>query len=244
METKQLDQHFLKDDEVIQKMIESITSKDTVLEIGPGKGAITKELAKKAKKVVAVELDETLKDSLKELPENVEIIYGNTLGLIDKLKFNKIVANIPFSISEPLFKKLVKLNFESAVLLIGKNFYDLLVSEESKLSTISKVFFGIEKISDVPRDAFEPEPGVDSLLVSITKRKSELDQKEQIIKKIVQQDDKLIKNALMYAFMRVKNCTKKQAREEIAKLGLKEDILEENVWHLPNEGFKEAVKRI
>lgn len=235
---KQLDQHFLKDDEVIQKMIESVTSEDTVLEIGPGKGAITKELAKKAKKVVAVELDETLKNSLKDLPKNVEIIYGNTLGLIDDLKFNKIVANIPFSISEPLFKKLVKLNFESAVLLIGKNFYDLLVSEESKLSVISKVFFELEKTSDVPRDAFEPEPGVDSLLITMTKRKSELTQKEQIIKKLVQQDDKLIKNALMYTFMRVKNCTKKQAREEITKMNLPNELLEENVWHLPNEGFK------
>lgn len=238
MQTKQLDQHFLKDDEVIQKMIESITSEDTVLEIGPGKGAITKELAKKAKKVIAVELDETLKNLLKDLPDTIEIIYGNTLGLIDDLKFNKIVANIPFSISEPLFKKLVKLNFESAVLLIGKNFYDLLVSEENKLSVISKVFFDVEKISDVSRDAFEPEPKVESLLVKITKRKSELSQKEQIIKKLVQQDDKLIKNALMYAFMRVKNCTKKQAREEIIKINLSKEILEENVWHLSNEGFK------
>ncbi len=244
MQDKQLDQHFLKSDEVIQKMIESITSEDTVLEIGPGKGAITKELAKKAKKVVAVELDETLKNSLKDLPENVEIIYGNTLGLVDKLKFNKIVANIPFSISEPLFKKLVKLNFESAVLLIGRNFYDLLFSEESKLSVISKVFFDVEKISDVPRDAFEPEPKAESLLVCITKRKTELNQKEQIIKKLVQQDDKLIKNALMYAFMRVKNCTKKHAKEEIAKLGLKEDVLEENIWHLPNEGFREIITRL
>ncbi|MEM4263944.1 MAG: rRNA adenine N-6-methyltransferase family protein [Candidatus Woesearchaeota archaeon] len=240
MQDKQLDQHFLKDSEVILKMIESITPEDTVLEIGPGKGAITKELAKKAKKVVAVELDESLKDSLKDLPENVEVIYGNTLGLIDDLKFNKIVANIPFSISEPLFKKLVKIDFKEAVLLIGKKFYDLL-SGEDKLAVISKVFFDIEKIADVPKNAFEPEPKVESLLVKIKKRKTELNQKEQIIKKIVQQDDKLIKNALMYAFMRVKNCTKKQAREEITKLGLKEDILKENIWHLPNEEFKELI---
>ena len=116
-----LDQHFLIDNKIVDKIIEAdkINSKDIILEIGAGKGVLTEEFKCE---VIAVEIDKKFKKDLKDF----NVIYGDVLKVIDKLKFNKIVGSIPYYISEPLFKKMIKLDFEVAVLLVGKNFYQVL----------------------------------------------------------------------------------------------------------------------
>nr|MBA4405302.1 hypothetical protein [Nanoarchaeum sp.] len=239
------DQHFLTNLEVINKSIESakINDVDFILEIGPGQGILTKELAKKAKKIVAVEIDKTLEKYLCNLPKNVQIIYANILENIDKLYFNKIIANIPYSISEPLLKKLIKKDFELAILLIGEKFYKLLNGKD-KLNIISKTFFEIEKIMDVPKENFTPKPRVNSVIIKITKRKDGLNNEEKIIKEILLQDDKKLKNALIYAFVRAENLTKKQAKEKIDKMKIPAESLEKNVNQLSNIQFNKLMKSI
>ena len=241
----QHDQHFLTNIDVVKASIKAaeLNKNETVLEIGPGKGILTKELAKKCKEVIAIEIDESLKSELEKLPKNVEILYGNALKLIDDVHFTKIVANIPYSITEPLFGKLLKLEIEVAVLLIGQNFYELL-SQEGKWNTISKLFFDVEKIMDVSRDNFEPRPRTDSVLIKITPRKKLLSVEEKIMKELILQDDKKLKNALMFAQMRVRSITKNQAREEIEKIKLSKELWDKRVMHLSGVQFEVVAKEI
>lgn len=243
--TLKLDQHFLKDPEVLDKIISAadIKNNDLILEIGAGKGVLTAELAKKAGKIIAVELDAELKPFLDQLPSNVEVRYGNALELINSVKFNKIVANIPYAISEPLFRKLIKLDFELAVLLIGKNFYDLLV-KDSMWAIIAHVFFEISKVTDVPRVAFRPRPRTDSVVIKVEKRKSELSTKEQIIKEFVLQDDKKVFNALAESFVRIQKLTQKQAKAKVFELSLPEELLDKKVAYLSEWQFMAISNKI
>ncbi len=245
MATLSFDQHFLTNIDIVKASVKAaeLSKKDTVLEIGSGKGILTKELAKKCKEVIAIEIDESLKPELEKLPKNVEILYGNALKLIDDVHFTKIVANIPYSITEPLFGKLLKLELEVAILLIGKNFYELL-SQAGKWNTISKLFFEIEKVMDVSRDDFEPRPRTDSVLIKITPRKKPLSIEEKIMKELILQDDKKLKNALLFAQMRVRNITKNQAREEIEKIKLSKELWDKRVMHLSGVQFEVVAKEI
>lgn len=250
-----LDQHFLKDAKIVQAMIKAgeINSKDVVLEIGPGKGILTKEIAKKAGRVVAIELDEGMRGYLKGLPDNVEIVYGNALTEMKRFSFNKIIASIPYSITEPLFKRMLYLKIDSAVLLLGMDFYELLSGkkknsgdsgEKSKWAVIGKIFFDIKKIKKVLPFSFSPEPRVDSAIVLFKKRTKELDGKDKILKEIILQDDKKAKNALMRAFMRVRAMTKRQAKSTIAAMGLDAETLDRNADALSNEQFNAIVKKL
>ncbi len=118
--SKGLGQNFLIDKNILQKIIESAEIKptDTVLEVGPGIGTLTKELAQKAGKVIAVEKDgamiEILKETLKDY-KNVEIINGDILKLENseffknlKIKNYKIVSNIPYYLTSPLIRKFLE----------------------------------------------------------------------------------------------------------------------------------------
>jgi len=235
----QHDQHFLINKEVLSASIKAaeLKKEDQVLEIGPGKGILTQELAKKCKKVIAIEIDESLKEDLACLPKNVDVLFGNALELMDYQPFNKIVANISFSISEPLFKKLLKTKFDLAVLLTGESFYQLL-REESKWSIAAKLYFEVEKVLDVPRDAFDPRPRVDSVLIKITPRSAPLTKKEMVLKELFSQNDKKLKNALMFALMRVFNLTKNQAKDKIEDLKIYTELQNKRIDHLSNVQFK------
>jgi len=228
------DQHFLIDEKVIQRTIKEANLKksDTILEIGPGKGILTKELTKKSK-VIAIEIDENLKLNIK----NLKLIHGNALKLINKVNFNKIISNIPYSITEPLFKKLFKKDFDLGILLIGKNFYDL-IQQDSKWSIIIPEFFKVIKLMEVPKASFEPRPRTTSVLIKLTPKK-----KNKVIHKLILQSDKKLKNALLKIYWD-SNLTKKQAKEKIESLSIPESILEKNLDYLSNKQFELVYKQI
>lgn len=132
---KKLGQNFLIEDEVVEKTVEvaNITSQDLVIEIGPGLGTLTKELLEKAKKVIAVELDEKMIPILKErffLYRNLQILQEDILKvnvkeLIEKqkdIKDVKIVANLPYYITTPIIMKLLeeKLPVNSITVMVQK----------------------------------------------------------------------------------------------------------------------------
>ena len=236
------DQHFLKDGKIIEKMIKAAELKkdDAVFEIGAGEGNITKEIAKKCR-VIAVELDIKFKDELDKI-ENAEIIFGNALYRLDEFRFNKIISNVPFSITEPLFKKLMKKEFDNAVLLIGEKFFEIIKSD-GKLGITKKIFFDAKKICDAERKCFEPEPRTECVVVKITKRKKKLTKFENLVKEVLLQDDKKVKNALMYAMKRADNLTKNEARKLIYK-NIPATLLDKIVDNLSNEEFLEVYERI
>lgn len=144
------DQHWLVDDGYIRQVIDSadIHSENTVLEIGPGAGVLTAHIAEQAEKVIAIEVDRLLKESLTQLSKrvgNVDIIWADALH-IPFPRFDKLVSNLPFSIIEPLLGKLVGYTFESATLILGERFgHTALASPEDdrfgKLTVLTNAFY-------------------------------------------------------------------------------------------------------
>ena len=174
-------QHFLIDLSVARREVEyaKLTKDDIVLEIGPGKGVITRLLAQKAKQVIAIEIDQQLVEKLKEtLPKNVTLISGDILSVDFQIlpQFTKIVSNLPFKISSPITFKLIELSFLRAILIYQKDFAERLVALPGK-KEYSHLTVGVSYkahcwiLEDVDRCSFSPVPKVDSSIVEIIPRK-------------------------------------------------------------------------
>ena len=241
MEETGLDQHFMVDRSLIKKIIgySELKEDDIVLEIGPGKGFLTKELVKKCR-VIAVEKDDSFKpglSKLKKINKNLEIVFGNALKLIKNLKFNKIVSNIPYNISEPLFKQMFKLRIESAILTVSQSFAEKMLDKNTKIGLQTSLFFSIEKLEEVSREAFLPRPRTDSTVLKMTPKKEGLSTVEKVLKRFTLLNDKKTKNALQEALIEALNLTKKQAKERITKLNLPKNVLEKNSDLLSFEEF-------
>jgi len=179
---KRLGQNFLIDKRVIKKLIRAVElqPKDIILEIGPGIGTLTIELAKKVKKVVAIEKDlkmvEILKETLKDY-ENVEIVKGDILKTQNsKLKTinYKVVGNLPFYLTAPVIRKFLELpeaRPRAMVLVIQKEVGQRICAKPPQMSilAVSVQFYAkSEIISYVSKKSFWPRPKVDSAILRIT----------------------------------------------------------------------------
>lgn len=183
---KSLGQNFLSSEGALTAMCKAgdINNKDLVLEIGPGKGALTKEILKKAGKVIAVEKDRELADLLREkFSQDIkngkfELIGGDVLDFntntISKFKdFNyKIIANIPYNITGAILEKflsdtvqpscfIVLLQHEVAKRIVAKD------KKESILSISIKAYGHPTYVQKVVRGSFYPTPNVDSAILAI-----------------------------------------------------------------------------
>ncbi len=180
MKTK-LGQNFLIDPNTatLEVNYADIKKDDVVLEVGPGKGILTKLLAKNAEKVIAVEIDKSLVETLKDtLPSNVTLIHSDVLKLdFEKLpRFNKVVSNLPYQISSPFTFKLLDYSFDLAVLVYQKEFAQRMVAKPgsktySRLSV--NVYYKAEcsLLRIVSKNVFYPIPRVDSAIVKLVPRK-------------------------------------------------------------------------
>jgi len=170
---RKLGQHFLYDPKIAAKMCEAaeITRNDTVLEVGPGKGLITAELAKRAKYVVAVELDTALAEALEGRFANVTIAQDDILD-ISWPHFDKVVSNVPFEISSPLLEKIFEAR-KTAVLILQKEFAARLLAKPgdkdySRLTVKCNYYCTAQKISELKSGAFRPAPKVSATIVKLT----------------------------------------------------------------------------
>ena len=180
--SKGLGQNFLINRGVIKKIIETseIKPEDIILEIGPGLGTLTVELAKKAKKIIAVEKDPKMVDILKETLEsfsNVEIIQEDILSSALNISMRaisgyKMVANLPYYIVAPVIKKfLEEKNLpEKMILMVQKEVGQRICAKPPKMSllTVSVQFYAkADLIFHVSKKSFWPEPKVDSAVIKI-----------------------------------------------------------------------------
>ncbi len=177
-----LGQHFLFDSAILKKIVDCarITSDDTVVEIGPGLGTLTRLLAERAKKVIAIEIDKKLITRLKEVfliptvRHNVELITADAL----KFPYNtiegkfKIVANIPYYITAPLLFRLIefKEKIPTMTLLLQKEVAQRIAASPGKkdygvLSISLQLYTKPALKFLVPKEAFSPAPSVDSAVV-------------------------------------------------------------------------------
>jgi 16S rRNA (adenine1518-N6/adenine1519-N6)-dimethyltransferase len=148
-----------------------------VLEIGAGIGNLTERLARKAKKVIAIELDPSLVNVLHDRfnkIENIEIIQGDALK-IDFPEFDKVVSNLPYSISSEITFKLLRYKFKLGILMYQYEFAARMVSppnckDYSRLTIDTYYFAAASILMKVPKEAFQPAPEVDSAVVKLVPR--------------------------------------------------------------------------
>jgi len=178
---KRLGQNFLVSEVILEKIIKTsqIKSSDIILEIGPGTGILTMALAKKAKKVIAIEKDKRLADILKkELDnneiKNVEVINQDILKTkhkVPNIKY-KLIANLPYYITAPVIRMFLENNSpELMVLMVQKEVGQRICAHPPKMSKIAVFtqFYGKpEIVSHVSKECFYPQPKVDSVILKIT----------------------------------------------------------------------------
>ena len=190
-------QHFLTSESAAQRIVEALgdISEATVLEIGPGRGAITDLLARKARRLIAVELDRVLSAQLRmkfNLRPNVEIIEGNILkieldtvfglkpGMLHTgLSFTpepaRVVGNLPYYITSDILLRLLEYHryFSTIVIMVQKEVADRVTAAAGSrdyglLSATVQLYGRVEQLFTLPPGAFAPAPKVHSSVVRIT----------------------------------------------------------------------------
>ena len=187
---KSLGQNFLISPEVCPEMARNACDNETgALEIGPGAGVLTRELAAKAKKVVAIELDNRLKPVLAKTladKDNVEVVFGDAMKIdllaLIKEKFSDckrvaVCANLPYYITSPIIMMLLeaKLPIDNITVMVQKEAAERLCAEvgsrESGAVTVAVNYYAkAEILFEVDRESFMPPPNVDSAVIKLTLR--------------------------------------------------------------------------
>lgn len=192
---KSLGQNFLIDTNILRKIVESanINTQTGVIEIGPGIGALTEQLAKQAKKVISFEIDQRLipilNETLSSYP-NVKIIHEDILkadvrkAIEDELaEVEKImvVANLPYYITTPIIMKLLEeqLPISGLVMMLQKEVADRMSAKPGtknygSLSIAVQYYTKAEIVMTVPKTVFVPQPNVDSAVIKLTMREHPL----------------------------------------------------------------------
>ncbi|MBP2029543.1 16S rRNA (adenine1518-N6/adenine1519-N6)-dimethyltransferase [Methanohalophilus levihalophilus] len=204
------DQHFLIDEDILDLIADAanLSKNDHVLEIGGGIGNLTQRLLKKAGKVTVIEYDPYLVDVLNDRfgdMDNFEVIHGDAVK-VDLPSFNKVVANLPYSISSPITFRLLKHGFDLAVLMYQYEFAKRMISpsgskEYGRLSVGIQHYADADIIIKISPSAFSPRPEVWSAVIRLEPHKSPFPVKdEEFFLKLVEaafsQRRKKLKNAI------------------------------------------------
>jgi 16S rRNA (adenine1518-N6/adenine1519-N6)-dimethyltransferase len=192
-----LGQHFLIDTSAAERIADAFgdLSQSTVLEIGAGRGALTSLLARRARRLIAIELDRVLAAQLRmkfSLTPNVEIIEGDILAIDFDTLFGpkpgstrpgmnhqpepvKVIGNLPYFITSDILLRLFAYRryFETIVLMVQREVGERLAarpgtSEYGLLSATAQLYSHVEKLFTLPPDAFSPPPKVHSIVVRLS----------------------------------------------------------------------------
>jgi len=176
-----LSQNFIKFPSIVRQLlgVTSINKNDKVLEIGPGLGVITQELAKISRQVIAVEKDKNLVEKLRikfEAADNVEIVTADFLDYPLPFDNYKVMANIPFSITAKIVEKFLAANNqpEEMYLLMQLEAAEKYegIKHETQSSILVKPWYEVKIIGDIDRTSFTKKPQIDIVIVSFVKREN------------------------------------------------------------------------
>lgn len=238
---KKFGQNFLIDNHVLDKIIAAaeICADDVVLEIGPGIGTMTKALAAKAGKVIAVEIDSSLipilKDVLKDY-DNIEIINADVMTVdIASLGVNKVVANLPYYITTPIIMGLLESRtpLDSITVMVQKEVADRMKSgpgskDYGALSLAVQYYAEPYLVANVPQNCFMPRPNVGSAVIRLTLHKDspvKVDDEKKMFRMIraaFNQRRKTLTNCLNH--FEELQYEKTRVAEALKALGLNENI--------------------
>lgn len=232
---KSLGQHWLYDDVTLESICDSagVVAGDSVLEVGPGLGTLTRKLLQRGASVTAVEFDSVLAQTLaktlsEDSPLNIEHIERLTVVESDILQFNlqqllegyKVVANIPYYLTSNLIRALCESpnRFSTAALLIQKEVAERVVAEPGKMSLLSvstQFYCEVSLGAFVPARLFTPPPKVDSQVLILHRREkllfNDVDTKQffKIVKAGFSQKRKTLLNSLSGGLALSKDDTRK-----------------------------------
>lgn len=188
---KSLGQNFLNNDKILNDIANSVETKenDLIIEIGPGKGALTKYLSKKNSFLICYEVDTRMNTILNNYNnDKTKIIFNDFLKAnieedIKEMNYNNlyIIANIPYYITTPIIKKAITFKkLQAMTLLVQKEVAERLSAKPGNkaygsLTVYLNYYFNIDYLFDVNKNCFTPSPKVDSAVIKFT-RKNEMPQ--------------------------------------------------------------------
>ncbi len=214
---KSLGQNFLVDNNIINKIVGEITSdsNNLIVEIGPGRGALTKRLKEKGSYLIAYEVDKDLENILSRLEDDrTKIIWQDFLECnikedIKDIKYNKlfIVGNLPYYITTPIIEHIIdsNINFDALVIMVQKEVADrFLANPKTKdygyISVLLQYYFDIKRVCNVSRYSFNPVPKVESTVLSFRVKKIraavDIEKYKEFLKIAFRQKRKTLKNNL------------------------------------------------
>lgn len=246
--TKSLGQNFLIDQNIVDKILrEGRVEGENVLEIGAGVGTLTASMAKLAKDVVVVEIDQSLEPILNETLEefdNIKVIYSDILKtdleVVSKEYFNgesyKVVANLPYYITTPILEYILKsqTHISQVIVMMQKEVASRIVAdvgtkEYGSISVFLKYFGDAEILMNVPKTVFIPQPKVDSAVIKLTIRKGidlkEVERLEKVLRAGFGKRRKTILNSLSSGL----NKEKEQVLKILQELGINKNNRAENL---------------
>jgi 16S rRNA (adenine1518-N6/adenine1519-N6)-dimethyltransferase len=171
---KQYGQHFLRDPNILEVIgrLAELGPDDVVLEIGPGEGVLTRYLAERVRRVHSVEIDRALEPALRDLADNVEVVFGDALQVTLPADATKLVANLPYNVATPLVVESIDglPNIRLWCVMVQREVADRFFAqpgtkEYGAVSVLVQLAAERTGFHAVSRTVFRPPPNVDSALV-------------------------------------------------------------------------------
>ncbi|EGC81386.1 16S rRNA (adenine(1518)-N(6)/adenine(1519)-N(6))-dimethyltransferase RsmA [Anaerococcus prevotii] len=244
--SKSLGQNFLVDKNFVDKIVDAAdVSGENVIEIGPGIGTITYEMAKVAKKVVAIEIDDSLIPIIEENMvefDNFDLIHEDILKAdLEKIVAEefagesfKVVSNLPYYITTPIIEKLVTSNLpcKDMTIMVQKEVADRMLATEkdkeySSLSVFVKYYSDAKKVTNVPKSVFMPQPKIDSTVLKLELRKYTDDVDEAKLFSLIHAGFNKRRKTILNSLSDV--VEKDKLRLAFEKLGIKNNLRAENL---------------
>lgn len=240
--TKSLGQNFLIDDNIVDKIVAGagIGSSDKIIEVGPGIGTLTREMASRAGALMAVEIDKNLipilADTLGDFENvkivNEDIIKADIRGLIDENLDGgpvKLVANLPYYITTPIIMRFLEedINVTDIVVMVQKEVAERMNAQPGgkdfgALSVAVQFYCDTEIVAKVPRHLFVPQPNVDSIVIALRvrpERKYRVDN-EDLFFKVVKAAFGQRRKTLLNSIASMGNLTKDMVKEALEEAGI------------------------
>ena len=245
---KQFGQNFITDQNLLRAIVDDakITKDDVVVEIGPGAGTLTREIAKKAKEVFSFEIDNNLapilNETLQDCPNSTVIfkdfqkVDDEQLNQILNNREYKVVANLPYYITTPIIMKFIESAYppKSITVMVQKEVAErlksnALTSEIGAISLSIALYGDVEMTRVVSRKMFMPEPNVDSAVIRIDMQNKYDNIDKKPVKKLIKAAFNMRRKTFLNNISNAFNISKDRIKEVLKELNIDENIRGEAV---------------
>lgn len=223
---RRLGQHFLRDASILARIAVAACSQPvkTLLEIGPGRGALTTHLVPLCERLVAVEIDRDLIAPLKVRFPTIEVVEADVLAAdLASYNANVVAGNLPYYITSPIIERVLEIEgLTSAVFLVQREVAERIAAKHGKrdygyLSAITQLVADVELLFTVPPGAFSPPPKVDSAVIRLVpkaERPADFESVKKFLGTCFQHKRKTLRNNLRLLYPAIENRPEGNLRAE------------------------------